>query len=277
MTPLELKFLLKLLEKPPYRTAIAKLNPSSATKSTERDKLCRALSDRGLVAYSFDVKKFKITDAGKTLLKQDLATLPLTEGQQKVLEACRQKAISPSEVKKLITAERQSTIQDLAKKGFVKIDQEQIKEVWLTEQGRIFLRDDYHGAGTNPSISLNLLQNYLNFLRRELHPSDTSSVTLPVQPMAKPNDDEILQTIQAIDFEKGTENYLPIFYLREHYQGILSRDDLDQALYRLQRQDKLNLSSLVEAIHYTPEQIQAGIPQEAGGPLFFLEVLDDEG
>jgi hypothetical protein len=154
--------------------------------------------------------------------------------------------------------------------------------VWLTERGEEYLREDYTPKkGTNPVISLELLTNYLRFLRKSLHAqlNESSTQAQPQTPPAsdatstsKPSDEEILQLIQDLDRELGTENYLPIFHLREKLQPPLSREQLDQALYRLQRNDQIELSSLQEAIAYTPEQINAGIPQDVGGPLFFISV-----
>ncbi|MGB7059636.1 MAG: hypothetical protein WBD58_18175, partial [Geitlerinemataceae cyanobacterium] len=66
------------------------------------------------------------------------------------------------------------------------------------------------------------------------------------------------------------DNYLPIYHLRQQLQPPLSREELDRSLYQLQRDDTIELSSLQEAIHYTSEQIDAGIPQQIGGPLFFI-------
>ena len=73
-----------------------------------------------------------------------------------------------------------------------------------------------------------------------------------------PTDQEILQTIQDLDQQLGTENYLPIFYVRQKLQP-LSREQLDQRLYHLQRNDQIELSSLQEATAYTCEQTDAGI------------------
>ena len=87
------------------------------------------------------------------------------------------------------------------------------------------------------------------------------------------SDEQVLQTICDLDRQLNTNNYLPIFYLREKLQPFLSREELDLALYRLQRQNKLELSSIVESSKYTSEQLQAGIPQNVGGCLFFLIVV----
>ncbi|PSO60788.1 MAG: transcription factor RcaD, partial [Cyanobacteria bacterium QH_2_48_84] len=55
-------------------------------------------------------------------------------------------------------------------------------------------------------------------------------------------------------------------------QPPLSREDLDWALYRLEKNNQIELSALQETMQYTTEQIQAGIPQDVGGSLFFIVV-----
>ena len=158
--------------------------------------------------------------------------------------------------------------------------EKKIVRVWLTQRGKESLALEYSGQGS-PTISLNLLNNYLCFLRKYFN--SASLVTANGhQPQKreehsssnghKPSDREILETIIDLDGELGTGNYLPIFHLRDKLQPSLSRKELDDALYRLQREDKLELSSLVEAVHYNKEQIEAGIPQDVGGSLFFLMV-----
>ncbi|MBD2068800.1 hypothetical protein H6F93_14920 [Leptolyngbya sp. FACHB-671] len=289
MEVIQLKFLLKLLGQTDCRAPISKLQPSEKTSVSERDKICRQLTDKGIVSHSREIKKFKIEAAGKNLLSQDRSSLPFTEKHFLVLEACKEKSATPGEVKKLSSEERQNLIQELEEKGFIKAEKTRIKEVWLTDEGYEYLRDEHSLTGTS-NISLNLLQNYINFLRKAFHnssnlaPSGQLNASVPEPTLIgthtapsdslsesnKPNDEDILQIIQDLDHQLGTENYLPIFHLRQKLQPPLSRDELDQALYRLQRQDKIDMSSLVEAIHYTSEQIQAGIPQDTGSPLFFI-------
>ncbi|MDJ0590441.1 MAG: hypothetical protein QNJ72_10650 [Pleurocapsa sp. MO_226.B13] len=156
-----------------------------------------------------------------------------------------------------------------------------IEQVWLTDRGKQVLAEEYSPKGTNSVLSLNLLHNYLSFLRRYPRQSKPEAVVnangdkpfaKPEYNGKKPSDKEILQTIIDLDSEIGTDNYLPIFHLRDKLQPPLSRKELDDALYRLQREDQLELSSLVEAMHYSKEQIEAGIPQDVGGSLFFLMV-----
>jgi hypothetical protein len=94
----------------------------------------------------------------------------------------------------------------------------------------------------------------------------------PIEQTGNLSDEEILQTIQKLDRELGTDNYLPIFHVRQKLQPGLSREDLDQTLYRLQRNDQIELRALVHAQDYTQEQVNAGISQRSGSPLFFIKV-----
>lgn len=289
----ELKFLLKLLGFPNYRASITdkKLKPNEKTKPPERDRICRSLIERGIIAYSEEIKRFTIDAPGKNLLSQDKDGLPFTEKHFLILEACRKKTIADVDIKRLSAKERQDILQDLKTKGLIKVQEAQVKEVWLTDLGCKYLRNQHSLTGTS-TVSLNLLQNYVNFLRQAFRDGSnpgftdrldidadisehisadthtTASNSLPKS--SKPGDEKILAVIQDLNDQLGTENYLPIFHLRQKLQPPLSRDELDQALYRLQRQDKIDMSSLVEAIHYTSEQIQAGIPQDTGSPLFFI-------
>jgi hypothetical protein len=151
--------------------------------------------------------------------------------------------------------------------------------VWLTPRGIEYLRDEFiTNQGNKPTISLDLLGNYIRFLRKNLRHSQavvsllSTSENSEIETISKPSDQQVLETIKKLDYELGTENYLPIFHLREKLQPPLSRDELDQALYRLQRNDLIDLSSLQEVSAYTPEQIDAGIPQNIGGQLFFIIV-----
>jgi predicted transcriptional regulator len=271
----ELKFLLKLLGHEGYRASITKLQPNKETSASERNKICRALAKTGRVAYSQEIKQFKISDTGKGLLKKEEEAPYLTENHFLILKACESETIMPGKLKKIPVNDRQLLIHELEAKGLIDADTEkaQIKEVWLTERGAEYLRDEYNANG-NTTISLNLLGNYLNFLRKGTRSASAKDQLPSVESVSqeKPTDEKILQTIRHLDQELGTNNYLPIFHLRKTLQPPLSRDELDQALYRLQREDKLDLSSLVEAIHYTSEEIQAGISQDDGSPLFFLIV-----
>jgi hypothetical protein len=278
----ELKFLLKLVGQDNYRGKIQELKPNSKTKVSETRSICRDLCDREYVACSKTITKIKIHSAGKALLKIDAKDLPVNADELKILKACATKIITPSETRVTPAEKRQELIASLVERGLIAAAETKIEQVWLTKRGKEVLALEYSNR-SNATISLNLLDNYLCFLRQYFKSSALPSVTANGnQPQKieehsssnghKPSDREILQTIKDLDSELGTNNYLPIFHLRDKLQPSLSRKELDDALYRLQRQDKLELSSLVEAVHYTKEQIEAGISQDVGGSLFFLIV-----
>jgi hypothetical protein len=150
--------------------------------------------------------------------------------------------------------------------------------VWLTERGIEYLQDDYTPKGA-ATINLDLLNNYLRFLRKSLAlkpdpvpPQPPTNGEPPVEPIGNLSDEEILQTIQKLDRELDTGNYLPIFHLRKKLEPPLSREDLEKALYRLEEANRIELSTLAEPRDYTPEQVDAGISQVSGGSLFFIAV-----
>jgi hypothetical protein len=277
-----LKFLLVLLGCANYRSL---LSDSHFARFKNKKAICQELRKRELVDFSQEIVTVKILSQGAALLKLDTAELPISPIEFKVLEkvASASREISPTEIqgkglKSVKADEKQTILNSLSDRGFIKAEK-QVKrlkaEVWLTQQGIEYLRDDYAPKGKE-TIQFDLLNNYLHFLRKALRFRPYQETAMPpiTEPSAQTNiylsDKEILQMIQDLDRELGTKNYLPIFYLRQKLEPPLSRDEFDQAIYRLWGQDKIEVSSLVEAIHYSPEQIQAGIPQDSGGPLFFL-------
>lgn len=279
-----LKFILKLLGCKNYRSRLA----ASAFKSFKnRNKICQDLGKRKLVDYTREVASVKILPPGQALLKLNSDKLPLTDNEFKILKKIDRASgeITPTQIKILsLRAHRRDLIlKHLSERGLIKAEtkvKKQRAEVWLTERGLEYLRDDYiPPQGSNPVISLDLLNNYLRFLRNTLpRTSEQEYTSVPLtQKSAIINttdvsDEEILQIIQKIDRELGTQNYLPIFHLREKLQPPFSRDELDKVLYRLQGNDQIEFSTLQEAHAYTPEQINTGIPQNIGGPLFFISV-----
>ena len=277
----ELKFLLKLVGQGNYRGKIQELKPNSKTKISETQSICRNLCDRELVACSEAITKIKINSAGKVLLNIDAENLPVNADELKILKACATKTITPGKTKVTPAEKREELIASLVERGLITAAETKIEQVWLEDRGKEVLAKEYSPKGTASVLSLSLLNNYLSFLRKYFkHDRSLSPVTanghqpeIKIQDNGhKPSDREILQTIIDLDSELGTGNYLPIFHLRDKLQPPLSRKELDDALYRLQREDKLELSSLVEAMHYSKEQIEAGIPQDVGGSLFFLMV-----
>lgn len=272
----ELKFLLKLLGCPNYRSS---LTASGFKDFKGKDKICQDLSDRELVDYSREIASVKILPPGSALLQLDTSQLPISGTELKVLAKIgkTEGKIKPSEIGKLAktAANRDNILQNLAQRGLIEVEhqrQRQKAEVWLTDRGLEYLRDEYTATGTNPTISLDMLTNYLQFLRKSWRAQTDVLQAAPAITDSKPSDEEILQIVRNLDQELGTENYLPMYHLRQKLQPPLSREELDRALYRLQRNDQIELSSLVDPTPYNPEQIDAGIPQDIGGSLFFIVV-----
>lgn len=279
----ELKFLLKLLSFPNYRSSLSQIQPTPKMRSPERNSICRELRDRELVGCREQIKNLTIAPPGKSLLKIDSTQLPVTPEEIKVLQASSQGTISPGKVG-IPAANRETVIQGLANRGFINIETE-IKEVWLTERGQQFLVEEYQSNSSSANITLKMLTDYLRLMRKVQGnsayiptPTQAMSSAVPAGDIAaekslgQPSDAQILQMIRDLDLQLGTDNYLPIFHLWEKLKSSMSKDEFDRALYRLQREDKIELSSLQEGMNYTPEQIAAGIRMELGGYLFFIMV-----
>jgi hypothetical protein len=140
----ELKFLLKLLDQPGYRAAMSALSPNAKTKPSERDKICRQLSSRGLVEYLEEITKFAILPAGKTLLDLDTSVLPVTPSELAILKACKAKTITPDQISsKVPSDDRQRLIRVLADRRMVVIKASKLKEAWLTPVAIAFLQTEY--------------------------------------------------------------------------------------------------------------------------------------
>ncbi len=275
----ELKFLLKLLGCENYRSTLS----SNVFKSFKgKNTICQNLGDRDIIDYSREIATVKILPPGQALLELDAAEIPMEQKELKVLTNVSKASgkVAPSKIKSsLKAAEKEAILKSLDERGLIETEIKLKKtkaEIWLTEHGIELLRDEYiPNKGNNPTLSLDLLSNYLRFLRKSLPNKSEETVTsAPSVDLKISNftDEDILEIIRKLDKEIGTENYLPIFHLRQNLQPPLSRDDLDKALYRLQSEDKIDLSTLQEANAYTPEQIDTGIVQNAGGPLFFISI-----
>ncbi|NER78185.1 MAG: hypothetical protein F6K42_01145 [Leptolyngbya sp. SIO1D8] len=269
ISSLELKFLLRLLMFPHYRTRISQIRPTPKTSAAERDRLCRQLQKQGLVDCEETVTRFGLTAAGQTLLTLDTSVLPITPDEQFVLKSGQKGGITPGQIHPRVPKnQRQPLIIGLTQRGLLKVTQRQIGEVWLTMEGQRFLRHDCAPQGNAPILSWTLLSSYLQFIRQ---PPEAAENSLPEPTMV--TSDDLCQMIMHLDAVLQTENYLPIYHLRKKLQPTLSRQTLDQQLYELQREDRIDLSTLQDVTCYHPEEVAAGIPQDIGGPLFFISVV----
>jgi len=272
----EFKFLLRLLEHPPqYRCLIGKIQPT-----TKRDATYENFCSQGLVGYRKEITHYSTTPLGKEMLSLDPIALPITSDALKLLKAAEKQPATPGQAKGVPADSRQELLRQLQGGGFINVDKEPIKEVWLTAQGQSLL---FHGVALKGNITLSsaMLGSYVTFLRQGLGTTQDTETPIATQPhTAQPltNADSItpetvLNLIQKLDRQLGTDNYLPIFYLREALQPPLQREDLDQLLYGLERSDCIELDLLQEASSYDKQQREAGILQSSGGRLFYISVI----
>ncbi|HEY9728581.1 MAG TPA: hypothetical protein V6D50_19195 [Chroococcales cyanobacterium] len=271
METIELEFLLKLLEFEAYRAPLSEIKLDPKISETQIEEICRNLCDRGFLACSYEISKFKIASSGKFLLKQDSDNLPLTEEEFKVLQASAKHKITPDETE-IPGQQQQTVIQSLADRGLiqVKTKHKKIKEVGLTERAKEYLQYEYDPRGTGSVISVDLLSNYLQFLRNSFqHCLPLSSTKIQTV-----SDDKILLTIVELERQLATDNRLPIFHLRDKLHPFLSREELDNALSRLEASGEIEMDSLTakNACVYTAQQIDAGIIKGSGAPLFFIRL-----
>jgi len=268
----EIKLILKLLGEEGYQAKVSSIKPTSKTPIPECNRICSQLCDQKLIEITeSEITKIKITASGKALLKINPSELPISQKELKILQSCAEGSVS---LKEINVSPKTKLTQSLVERGFITAVQIKPKQVALSATGKTFLLKNFSPSGTNSVLSLNMLSNYLIFLR-----NNQSSVTAEI-PQKAPNkiehklaDEEILELIIQLDKEYNTNNYLPIFYLRDQLQPPFKREELDQVLYRLEGSNKITTYSLVETKKYSEEQINAGIEQPVGGPLFFITVI----
>lgn len=268
----QIKLLLKLLGEPDYQAQIKSVKPTSKTPISECNRICYQLRDRDLIEITeSEILKIKITSSGKALLNIDPSELPLTQKELKIVKVCNSGSLKPTQIKVSPATERDNLIDGLIARGFITVTQAKPQKITLTEAGKTFLMEEFKPSGTNAVLSFNMLSNYLTFLRK-YQPDMKRANPDTTKPKHHVSDEEILTVIHQLDQEHNTNNYLPIFYLREQLQPPLTREELDQSLYRLQSHDQIQLSSLTETDAYSSEQLKAGISQPIGGSLFFIQV-----
>ena len=254
----ELKFLLELASCSNQETYLSR--SFKKFKSKQRDSICQKLGEGGIVDFSQEIASVEIAPPGSALLKLEIDKLPISVKEFKILERVAKKGkAKPSEIKVTINkktlkaGERDKILSTFLEKGLVTGEMKlkrQGAKVWLTSKGKDCLEK---------------VNQY--FFSLQQAPEEKIEVK-----QSKPTDEEILQAIKYLDREINSDNYLPIFHLRDKFQPPLSREELDQALYRLAKDERIELSALQEARFYTAQQIDTGIAQNIGGPLFFISI-----
>ena len=169
ITSVELKFLLSLLSFPNYRAPISQIQPTSKLSLAARDRLCQQLLYRGFVTYEDIITRFGLTATGRTLLTLDTSVFPVTPDEKYVIRSCRDHSITPSQIHPRVPKDqRQALIVGLAAQGLVRVIKRQLGDVWLSETGQQFLREECTPQGNTPAISWTLMSHYLTFMRQSL-------------------------------------------------------------------------------------------------------------
>lgn len=139
----ELKFLLKLLGCEGYRGKIRDLTPNSKTSASERDRICKTLSEKGLVEYDSEILCFTITPPGRVLLTLDTTSLPVTPDELKLLKACKGSMTLEKLGSRVPPGYGQQLVSNLVSRKLLKVSKCTITEVRLTLKGRQVLQDAY--------------------------------------------------------------------------------------------------------------------------------------
>ncbi|MGB3693308.1 MAG: hypothetical protein WBG70_06510 [Spirulinaceae cyanobacterium] len=224
--------------------------------AAERDEILQDFLDKGLVTAEIEknIATVEVAPPGSDLLNSQGNKPPISEKEFKVLRKIAQTGkTKPSEIKSPKAAVRDKILQDFLDKGLVTAEMKVKRtgaKVWLTPQGKDCLEK--------------VNQHFFSL-------QEVAEKRVEVEE-SKPTDEEIFQAIKDLDHKMSLDNYLPIFYLRDKFQPPLSREELDQALYRLENDDRIELGALQETRVYNSTELSAGIPQDIGGPLFFISV-----
>jgi hypothetical protein len=290
LSPPELRFLLRLLEhSPDYRTRISNIKlGESKDPTSERNGACRDLYHRGFVKYIEEIQRYRLEPPGKAVLNSKPDELPVSASPQEMAmlkAAAKTGSAIPSQARKVPPEERQNLLHQLEDRGLVKSTRRQVRDVWLTPQGVQYLLSDCIPKGT-ARLTFSMVGNYLIFLRQSSGQAgaggnisqNLSGPSSEAKAGAASADsltsEGILATIRHLDQQLVTDNFLPIFHLREKLQPPLNREELDRALYELQSQDLIELSTLQDISNYSDQEVAAGIPQNIGGALFYISVTE---
>lgn len=258
-----IKILLKLLGKDNYQGKIGDVKPNTKTNIEQTQKLCYELYNNKLIHLKEKNVTIKTNNNGQQVLnnRENRNKLEIN-----ILKKCKNREIRISKINIIPASKRDLLIEKLVKENLIDITKK-IIHVELTNKGKQYLAEEYLAEGLGHiNLTKAVFNNYLNFIR------DYFIGKIPPKIKEKITPDDILKTIIKLDRTLNTDNYLPIFHLRNEYKSLLSRDELDSMIFELQKENKISLSRLVDASQYSAEEYDAGIPQSIGYPIFYLIV-----
>lgn len=140
---IELKFLLKLLEKKEHRGHISDLKPNCKTSAAKCDRLCHTLAKKGLIDYDTEIFRFTISAPGRMLLSLQTTSLPVTPDELKVLRTCKGSMTLEKLGHCVPDNMKQQLVEALVSRRLLKVVKLAITEVQLTEAGKTWLQSHH--------------------------------------------------------------------------------------------------------------------------------------
>lgn len=140
LEPIELKFLLKLLDKEGHRGSIAELQPNSKTSAAKCDRICKSLAEKGLVDYDSEIFRFTLSAPGRMLLSLQTTSLPVTPDELKLLRTCKGSMTFAKLGNCVPEVMRRQLVETLVDRKLLKVVKSTITEVRLTDLALAYLK-----------------------------------------------------------------------------------------------------------------------------------------
>ncbi len=279
MSLFDVKLLLRLIAFAEYCAKITakQLKPADKSPAAEVRRSAQKLNREGLLELSNKITHIEITEAGKAARQAE--TIPLPKEEKAVLAACHKGPISGNKKEvKALGPDANDRLRRMASQGLLKLT-EAIDQVWLSPSGSRFLLSELGSEHIGKSqIPAALLGNYANFIRDFFTSSSgqpaKSLTSPPAANAAEPSFDldQLLKIIQNLRYAQGEDELVPLFKIREEVAHRASREVIDKMLYSLEQGEYIELVTAQEMGQYTDAEINAGIPQEIGGPIFYARI-----
>lgn len=204
---------------------------------------------------------FTTTTAGRALLEVKPSS-PVEQAQMEVLLFLKSKG----------SQKRQSVTSTFAKRfgGMVKTQKTLVS---MMDSGLVTGKSAIQRAGARVVLNdrgrgiIEAIEKQFNTM---LNSQDTTMSNVDQMKQEIQSDDDLLNLIKATENKLNTDSFLPIFEIRA--RTMMAREDLDAALYRLEKAKKISMASLDEPEDYTEEQLASGIKRPIG-QLFYIQIV----